>query len=144
MFEALQVAGRHGGVKLQLFVLWFRFGFFAVGFLRRQRFVHTRAAFVGCGFALGTWQELGQQFVGHIGVAEIGVKQFAEHQAVLLAADHHGFHGGRDILLLGQADSLCCFYCQRNARSIYSYPGAAQGAAKTGDVVRQLSRPRVT
>ena len=51
VLKALDVAGRHGRVKLDLPVFGARLSLLPKGFLRRQGFAHTRAALAGLGFA---------------------------------------------------------------------------------------------
>jgi hypothetical protein len=48
----------------------------------------------GLGLGFRRWAASAPAASGHLGVAEVGVKQLAEHQAVLLAADQHGLQRG--------------------------------------------------
>ena len=79
MAQAVALAGRHGGVQLQLFID----GGPALACLAgRQGFLHARAvAWRGRPGRLR--QQLRQQLPGYVGIAEVGVEQFAEHGAVL-------------------------------------------------------------
>jgi len=115
VLQAVQAAGRHGRVKLDLLVFLFGLGLVAVGVLRRQRLAHAGSAFAGLCLAFGAGQQLRQQFCSHVRVAEIRVKQLAEHQSVLLAADHDGFHRRADILFLRQSDCNGGMRGQRDA-----------------------------
>ncbi len=91
MLQALNVAGRHGGVKVKLLVFLRWLGLLAKLFLWRQRLAHARATFAGLGFTFSAGHELREQFVGDFRILKIHVKEFTKYQAVLLTADHDGF-----------------------------------------------------
>ena len=91
MLQTLNVAGRHGRVKVDFLVFLGWLGLLPEFFLRRQGFAHTRATLAGLGLSFGAGHELSQQLVSDFGVLKIHVKQLAEHAAVLFPADHDGF-----------------------------------------------------
>src|SRR6218665_2943880 len=54
-----------------------------------QRRTDRGAAPAGRGFGFGAGQHLCEQLLRDVGVAKIGIEQFTEHHAVLLATDQH-------------------------------------------------------
>ena len=115
MLQAIHVARRHHRIELNFLIFLLRLGLLAKGILRRQGLAHARATLAGLGLALGAGQQLRQQLLRHLGVTEIGVKQLAKDDAILLAADHHGFQRRADVLLLVHADSNRRVRCQCDA-----------------------------
>ena len=143
MLEALLVAGRHGGVKVDLLVFLLGLDLLAKGLLRREGLAHPGTPLAGLGLALGAGQHLGQQLVGQVGVAKKGFEQLAKHLPVLLAADQHRLHRSRQVRSVIQADRQCGLSRQCNARTVDPHPGAAQGATKGGQVGRQFAGARI-
>ena len=135
--QALQVAGRHGGIEFDL-VFFARGRCVARGTHGRQCLAHARAAFDGLGLGFCAGQHLRQQLLCDVGIAKVGVKQLAEHHAVLLAADQHGLQCSAEVLAL-QAHQHHRLLGQRHARSVHPHASAAQRAAKAAQVIGQLA-----
>src|SRR6218665_842567 len=102
------------------------------------RLPHTRAPRAGRGFGFGAGQHLCEQLLRDVGVAKIGIEEFTEHHAVLLATDQHGLQRGAEVLPL-QTRQQHGLLGQRHARSIDPHASAAQRAAKAAEVVGQFA-----
>ena len=144
VLEAMQMAGCHGGVEVDLVFLGLGLRVFAKGLLGRERLAHPGPAFAGLGLPIGAGQQLREQLVRHVGVTEKNLKQLSVYLPVLLAADEHCLQCGAQILSLLQPDRQRRIGRQRNARRVHPHTGPAQGASERGKVVAELAKARVT
>ena len=141
--QAVDVAGRHGRVKIHFLVFGFGLGLLGAHLGRRQGFSHAGPAFARFSLAFGAGQHLRQKLVAHVRVAEKGLKEFAKNCPVLLAADQHRLHGGAQVVPVAQADFQRRLRAQADAGAVHLHPSAAQRTPESGQVARQLSCTRI-
>ena len=142
MLEALQIAGRHGGVKIQLFI-WRGERSLVTCTVRRQGLAHTRPLTRRLRHALGAGQHLGQQLVGDLRIAEEDVEHLPKDGTILLTTDQNGLQRPAYIEFTFDTHHLQRLLRHRNARSIYRHAGTTERTAKGAQVAGQLSCPSI-